>query len=142
MGFVGTDSFGFKANDGTEDSNFATVTIVVNASIVKGTIVLDGMPDPISGARVTFSGDSAVQVLTSDPASGNFQIQLPQGNYTVTIEKDGFLRATKTGLVVNNDVLLPPVRLLWGDANRNGIIDLIEVTILAKNLGMKESPWE
>ena len=72
---------------------------------VTGDVVLEGMPTPISGARVTFSGDSVVKAVTSDPASGNFQIQLPPGTYAVTIEKDGFLKATKRGLVVNKDMV-------------------------------------
>ena len=142
LGFAGTDTFEFKANDGTADGNVATVTIVVNEPIVKGAVVFEGMPNPISGARVTFSRDAAVQVLTSDPASGNFEMQLHPGIYAVTIEKDGFLKATKTGLVVNNDTVLTPARLLWGDADGNGIIDVKDVTVPAKNLGMKESPWE
>ena len=142
FGFAGTDSFEFTANDGTADGNVATVTIVVNEPIVKGTVVLEGMPNPISGARVTFSGNPTVKVLTSSPASGNFQIQLHPGIYTVTIEKDGFLKATKTGVVVNNDTVLPPARLLWGDADGNGVIEVGEVVLPAKNLGIKESPWE
>ena len=116
--------------------------LVSTDQTVQGTVVLEGVPNPISGARVTFSWNSAVQVLTSDPVSGNFQIQLPQGTYTVTIEKDRFLKATKAGLVVDKDMVLPTVRLLWGDADGNGIIVLSEVVMLAKNLGMEESPWE
>ena len=142
FGFAGADSFEFTANDGTADSNVATVAIMVNEPVVKGAVVFEGMPNPISGARVTFSGDGVVEVLTSDPASGNFQIQLPPGIYTVTIEKDGFLKATKTGVVVNNDTVLPPARLLFGDADGNGIIDVKDLSFPAKNLGAEESPWE
>jgi hypothetical protein len=33
-GYTGPDSFGYTANDGTLNSNVATVTVIVKASIV------------------------------------------------------------------------------------------------------------
>ena len=99
LGFAGTDSFGFKANDGTGDGNVAAVTIVVNRPVVKGTVSLEGMPHPLSGARITFlSGDQTIARVFSDPENGSFEIQLTSGIYDVKVEKDGFLPATKIGL--------------------------------------------
>ena len=58
----------------------------------------------------------------------------------VRVEKDGFLTATKMGLVVTQDTVLPAITLLWGDANGDGagIKDLMTVD---KNLGRTESPF-
>ena len=142
-GFEGTDGFSFKVNDGTVDSDEdATVTVDVTPPLhtVTGTARLEGMPNPIAGARIAFSTNSTVAEVTSDPQDGSFEVQLPAGTYDITVEKDGFLPARKTDVVVNQDMTLPEVLLLWGDTG-DIPIDIKDLTTLAKNLGMKESPW-
>ena len=135
------DSFGFKANDGALDSNVATVTIVVSRPIVDGTVSLEGMPNPISGARLTFSsGDQTIARVFSDPGNGSFEIQLISGIYDVIVEKDGFLPATKLGELVNQDMVLPEIRLLGGDSNGDGVIGADDLAIPAKNLGGMRPP--
>ena len=37
---------------------------------------------------------------------------------------------------------LPAVTLLGGDTDGNGVIDLPDVTLPAKNLGRDASPWD
>ena len=119
LGFAGTTSFTFKANDGTADGNVATVTIVVDRPTVKGTVRLESMPNPISGARVTLStGGQTVARVTSDPGTGSFEIRLASGIYDVKVEKDGFLAAQRRGVVVDGNIMLPEVRLLWGERQR------------------------
>ena len=56
------------------------------------------------------------------------------------MEKDGFLAATKIGLVVNQDITLPEVMLLWGDLG-DGLIDVNDLVLPTMNMGMDESPW-
>ena len=100
------------------------------------------MPNPISGARITFStGDRTIAPVFSDPENGNFEIQVTSGIYDVKVEKDGFLLATKMGVVINQDMTLPEVKLLWGDTG-DGRIDVSDLVIPAKNLGKDESPWQ
>ena len=143
LGFAGTDSFAFKANDGKGDGNIATVTIVVNQPIVKGAVSLEGMPNPISGARITIStGDQAVARVFSGPENRNFEIQLTSGIYDVKVEKDGFLPATKIGVIVDQDITLPEVELLWGDVNRDAVIGIGDLVVPAKNMGKTKSPWQ
>ena len=140
-GSTGTDGFTFKVSDGTGDSNIATVTVIVTPPIVEGAVVLEGMPNSITGALITFSANPVVVRATSDPQDGSFQVQVFPGTYTVTVEKDGFLPAMRAGLVVDRNMTLAPVKLLGGDVNGDGIIAVNDLVIPAKNLGKMESPW-
>ena len=108
----------------------------------QGTVKLEGMPNPITGARVTFSSDVAVHQVTSNPQDGTFEKQLPTGTYDVTVEKDGFLPARVIELQVDQDRTLPEVRLLGGDAKGDWMIDVGDLAIPGKNQGKTESPWE
>ena len=99
------------------------------ASTVSCTVPLEGMPGPITGARVTFSGDTVTQT-TSNPLDGSFAVQLFNGTYDVTVEKDGLLPAMATGLVVS------------GDVNGDGQIGITDLVRPARNLGKAESPWD
>ena len=135
-GFTGDDSFNFKANDGKADSNVATVSITVNPPpTVTGTVRLEAMVEPITGARVTFTGNPTLYRVTTDPADGSFQIQVPPGTYTVAFEKDSFLTAIMTGLAVEQNMVLPEVLLVGGDVNGDGIIDVHDLVVFAKNQG-------
>ena len=138
IGFIGTDAFTFMVNDGEQESNVATVTIIVATGqhVAQGAVRLEGRLDH-AGARVTFSGHEPV--FTG--ANGNFQVQLPAGTYTVTVESDGFLPATRTGVEVDRDVSLPTMTLLGGDVNGDGVIDADDLAIPIRNRGKSESPW-
>ena len=141
LGFAGTDRFSFKASDGAAEGNIATVTILVNGPKVQGTVTLEGMPNPISGARIAFSsGGQTIGRVFSNPEDGSFELQLTSGIYDVKAEKDGFLPATRAGVVLNQEMSLPGVKLLWGDVNGDGV-DVKDLPAPAKNLGKIESPW-
>ena len=77
--------------------------------------------------------------VSSDPVQGSFGLILTEGVYNVTVEKDGFLRATMEGLEVGRDIALE-VLLLAGDLNGDGVIDVIDLMVPAKNQGKTESP--
>ena len=139
-GFASTDRFEFKVNDGSADSNLATIIVKVNEPVITGMVVLEGMPKPLTGAVVTFSSDAVIARVTSNPEDGSFQVQLPPGPCYVRVEKDGFLTATKMGLVITQDTVLPAITLLWGDANGDGA-DIKDPVTVAKNLGKTESPF-
>ena len=145
-GFSGADKFQFKVNDGRVDSAVATVSIDVSpvppqTYAVRGTVLLEGMDDTISGAWLSFSNGGEPTRVVSDPTDGSFQVQLVPGTYTVTAEKDGFLKATTEVLVVSQDVALPTVTLLGGDTWKNGVIDVGDLVVPAKNQGNTESHW-
>ena len=109
---------------------------------ISGTVILEGMHNLISGARITFSkGDGTIARGFSDPEDGSFEVQLTSGIYDVTVEKDGFLLATKIGVVVNQNMTLPEVKLRWGDANGDGLIDVRDLVLSGRSLGKTESSW-
>ena len=108
---------------------------------VGGNVRLEGMPNPITGARITFSTDTTLDQVTTDPETGDFEIQLLPGFYNIAFEKDGFLTATIAALTINQDMTLPVLVLLGGDVNGNGVIDRADLTVLAGNIGKAESPW-
>ena len=141
-GFIGSDSFRFRANDGIVDSAGATVTISVAEGryLVNGTVRLEGMEQPLTGAIVTISAGSQESRVFSDPESGYFEVRLLPESYDITVEKDGFLTARQSGVVVSLDIALPELLLLWGDTG-NGIMDVGDLLIPAKNLGKTESHW-
>ena len=107
---------------------------------VKGTMKLQSMPNPITGALITFSTNPTVFQVTSNPQDGSFEIGLPPGTYDITVAKDGFLTATKSGVVVNQDIRLPELKLLNGDVNGDSVIDVNDLVIPARNQGKKKSP--
>ena len=109
---------------------------------VLGKVVLEALPNPIAGARVTFANGADATVVTSDPSDGSFRAVLDAGTYSITIDKEGFLPAKKAGLVVNRGMVVSSVMLIWGDVDGSGTIDVKDVTTLAIHLGMEESPWE
>ena len=113
----------------------ATLTVSGEAT-VQGRVILQGRSNH-SGAAVFFTGQNPV--ITD--ASGNFQLQLPTGTYGVRVEKDGFLRAAKSGLVVSQDLVLPLVTLSAGDVNGDGVIDVRDLSLGGGNLGKSQSPW-
>lgn len=87
-GFTGTDSFSFKANDGTVDSNIATVTIEVAAApgptgTLKGTVKKDGKR--ISGASVRLDPGTASERQVTTNKAGKYGFDsVPAGIHTFT----------------------------------------------------------
>jgi Tol biopolymer transport system component len=74
VGFIGTDTFTFKANDGTTDSNTATASITVEAPICKG------RPATIAGglANDSITGTPGADVIAA--LAGNDKVKAAGGN--------------------------------------------------------------
>ena len=123
-------------DDGGSNSDTLQVSVATVTRVVGGNVRLEGRTDH-SGVMVTFSGQGPV--FTS--SEGSFQITVPLGTYTVNVEMASFLTATKTGLVVAQDMTLPRVRLLGGDVFLEGVIDAKDYLIVKKNRGRTESNW-
>ena len=113
----------------TASSIIQTFT-VGTALTVTGTVRLQGRSDN-SGARVTFSGRDPVFT----DATGDFQVQLPPGIYDVIAERNGFLAAARTGLVLDRDLSLPGVKLLGGDVNADGLVGADDLVGVVRSLG-------
>ena len=93
--------------------------------------------------RYLDQGGGSGGTATSSP-DGSFSLSPPAGTYTVTVGREGFLTAMKGAVVVEAGrvLRLPAVTLLGGDTDGNGVIDLPDVTLPAKNLGRDASPWD
>lgn len=117
-GFVGTDSFTYKANDGTLDSNVATVTITVNSTNDAPVAVDDAYTmneDTVltiaAGAGVLANdtdadGDPLTAILVLGPLHGTLTLNAdgsftytPNGNFFGT---DTFTYKANDGLVDSN----------------------------------------
>lgn len=87
-GFTGTDTFTFKANDGTDDSNTATVTVTVTGNVVIDSTTADfdaaiagsAAGDVISIAAGTYSPVSTITLKEGQSLVG-------AGSGTVTINR-------------------------------------------------------
>ncbi|PXA05145.1 hypothetical protein DDZ13_04070 [Coraliomargarita sinensis] len=95
-GYTGSDSFTFKANDGTVDSNTATVSITVNATgvaIIHESFGYDPAvgndlsgEGPATGTSGTWGGDSRFDLVTGSLSYGNLATS---GNSTQYIGSGG-----------------------------------------------------
>ncbi len=129
-GFSGVDSFIFKVNDGTADSNTATVSITVNAKVA--TI---GLYDPLTSAfhlKLSNVGGSAEMVYGYGPAGFGW---LPvmgdwknNGVHTAGLydQRTGtfYLKDTLSGGKADNSFRYGPANAAWqpliGDWNGDG----------------------
>ena len=68
-------------------------------------------------------------------ATGDFHVQLPPGIYDVIAERNGFLAAARTGLVLDRDLSLPGVKLLGGDVNADGLVGADDLVGVVRSLG-------
>ncbi|MEW6604296.1 MAG: Ig-like domain-containing protein [Thermoproteota archaeon] len=100
QGFVGEDSFTFKVNDGSADSNIATVSITVTDLPNQDPLAADDLATTDEGEPVTINvlandndedGGSLNVVSVSDPVHGTAVIN---GDDTITYTPDGAYSGT------------------------------------------------
>jgi hypothetical protein len=93
--YNGVDSFTFKANDGTDDSNTATVSITVNAdndapvAYDQNLTTNEDTPLPITLNATDIDGDSLTYTVISGPANGNISGAAPNLTYTPNANYNG-----------------------------------------------------
>ena len=110
-GFSGTDSFTYRANDGTADSNLATVTITVNA-VNHVPVAVDGSvtTNEDTAAPVTLSasdpdGDPLTYSVLTGPSHGTLSGTAPDLTYTPAANYNGtdaFTFSANDGTVDSN----------------------------------------
>ena len=89
--FTGVDTFTYKANDGTDDSNVATVTITVNALPVANDdsyttnqgVTLNVPPPGVLANDTDPEGDPLTAVLVTTPVNGTLTLN-SDGSFTYT----------------------------------------------------------
>ena len=149
-GYSGPDSFTFVVNDGTADSNVATVTIQVQAVNTPPVLTVPASVSVVEGellqftATATDAGPVTFRLVGSKPAGaamtsgGKFtwtptEAQGP-GNYVVNVEaKDsGGLTAVKSVQIRVEESNRPPVVTSPGNRT-NRVGDTVSVTLSAKD---------
>ncbi len=91
-GFSGTDSFTFKANDGAQDSNIATVTIQVDAPPVannQSATAFFNTAEPITLTGSDDDGDPLAYSIVAGPANGTLGGTAPNVTYTPNTDFSG-----------------------------------------------------
>nr|MDP0502520.1 Ig-like domain-containing protein [Verrucomicrobiota bacterium JB025] len=123
VGYSGSDSFSFKANDGQADSNVATVAITVRqentAPVASSGFVGTSEDTPVSftldGSDV--NGDALTFTVTSSPQNGTLSGTPPQLTYTPA---DGFSGVDSLTFRVNDGLVnsgLATVSITVADVN-------------------------
>ncbi|MFC1524684.1 tandem-95 repeat protein, partial [Thermodesulfobacteriota bacterium] len=122
----GTDSFTFKVNDGTVDSNTATVTVVVNA-VNDAPVAVDetvNINEDVPGSSFLdaddLDGDALSYLLVTDGAKGTVLITPATGAYTYTPDPgvngvDTFVFKVNDGTLDSNNATIT--------VNINGVND-------------------
>ena len=124
--YNGSDSFTYKANDGTGDSNTATVSITVNAvndaptanagndaNVIEGeTLALTGVgADVDTGDTLTYSWSPATNLSATNIANPNFTAPTISENatqvYTLTVTDSATPALTATDTVTITSLNLP-----------------------------------
>jgi hypothetical protein len=117
---------------------------VCNYASVSGTVALQGRATPIEAGLVTLTdlgGAFGPYTTSFDPVTGTFNFNrvkvLPGGsNYQVEATHGLYLgnRTTHT-LQALETFSAPPTRLLGGDANNDGLIDIGDLTCIGGSFG-------
>ena len=71
-------------------------------------------------------------------ANGGFQVLVPSGTYHLVTKAPGYVPVRIASTLVNAGDLLtiPELTLPFGDANGDGRIDILDLSIAAANFGM------
>ncbi|MEI6604593.1 MAG: Ig-like domain-containing protein, partial [Verrucomicrobiota bacterium] len=100
-GFSGIDSFTFKCNDGSLDSNVATVTITVTGgtnqppvAAAQSVSTAEDTPKPITLLATDANGDALNYSIVTQPASGSLSGIAPNVTYTPAANYNGIASFT------------------------------------------------
>ncbi len=94
-----------------------------------------------TGIQVTFTDTSTSEVVavTTDQA-GIFSVDLPAGTYQVSASRPGYLTAARVSVASSGPVVLPPVTLLAGDADRDGAMDWRDLRLVVGSIVVVADP--
>jgi hypothetical protein len=107
---------------------------------IEGTVTLQGQRDH-SGIAIHITGPDSFAFDFTTGASGSFTTgNIQPGSYTFRASRDFFLAAEFPVEVPEGQVVPVNVELLFGDANRNGVVDALDLALLGGNVGKTDSP--
>jgi len=110
-GYYGSDGFTFKANDGTVDSNVATLSLTVThvnhapVANAQSVTTLEDTPKTITLTATDVDGDTLSFSIVAAPAHGTLSGAAPNVTYTPIADyngSDGFTFKTNDGTIDSN----------------------------------------
>lgn len=134
-GYSGADSFTWKANDGTADSNNATVSITVNSLATLGTVVVtkvvindNGGTAAVGDFSLLVDGTPVTSGVGASFAAGAHVVaETPNAGYAATITGDCDLSGNVTVAVggtsnctITNDDIAPQLKVIKHVVNDDG----------------------
>ncbi|MBI2303897.1 MAG: right-handed parallel beta-helix repeat-containing protein, partial [Chloroflexi bacterium] len=117
----------------------ALPSIITTGGTVTGRVDAQGRAND-GGVLITVVGSLFTSTTAAD---GIFTlVGIPSGTYTVTASMPGYLYAQRAGVAVSDGTVtaLSGVRLLGGDADRDGDIDIADLVLLGANFGLPVPP--
>jgi subtilisin family serine protease len=129
----------FMSNDPRTPDLVVPVSLGIQMSRAVGTITLQGQTDH-RGIAVQFEGPVTASAVT-DP-HGRFSVWLSPGSYNASTSYSYHLPASVDFDLASGATRTISAQLLFGDANNDGYIDILDLIRIAVNLGLSESPGD
>jgi len=112
----------------------ATATKPPSSGSIAGTVLLEGRTSN-AGAAVSASPGN-VSVITAVDGTFTLSGLTPGQTYSLTASAKGYLSAARTGVAARSGVVtVPSVTLHAGDANGDGLINIVDISAIASDFG-------
>lgn len=112
--------------------------VVLGWSDLEGIVELQGRSGPDWDGAVITATNGYTYATTVGDLDGTWSVaEVISGTYTVEVEMERYLDASKTGVVVGDDsiVVLSQVKLLGGDANDDDYINIQDLSMIGGAFG-------
>ena len=127
------------SNDLQRTPTTIPVTLAFGGALVKGKVTLEGQSDHAGTTLIVSQGGATITSMETD-SEGAFTIALEPGSYHVTARHRYHLPWHADIDVLALDTLEVAAKLLAGDWNGDGVIDIRDIIIAVKNLTRASSP--
>jgi len=109
-----------------------------------GTVMLQGRTDYSNAQVCADSGGTSICAQSDE--SGAYNIDAPEGNYTVTVTNNGYLAAEKLDVPVTAGGMtnMEPVTLLGGNNNDDCIVNILDLSLIGGRFrsGCSDTSWD
>ncbi len=137
IGALDAAQVGYRYVSGDRTTALSTEWLLVEygtpqPGTITGRVSLLGKND---ASGITISTSAGVTTTTNN-ASPNFSVSMPPGSYTITATFSLYFPASRSIQVASGvTTTLPSVTLVAGDVNQDGKIDMLDLTVIARDFG-------